>query len=467
MISVQNHQQPLSGNKILLVGVLFFLVVVMGLQSCARKVIASSPGKDVQIIKADQEPKKDTDRNPKQNNGSQPSKIDTVAMKEVKEPGPIVLKEKKKVVRPSGSNIKDVYNVKVLIPLKSTESNGELIANNRFVQFYAGMLRAFEKLDDEQINLNVEIIDTDSNNPISQQVSTIVNERTDLIIGPFDKEDVKLYADACKYASVTMVSPWYTSSKVTVDNPYYVQLKPNLREHFSKLATSAATDFKSGEVAIVGVNNKEMNAWAEYFQSEVERVTGRKNFFKIHYLVEGSISFTPMLSSGVKAFIFPNYSFSDEGFVSQALKKLSSERGGRSTTVYGMPLMYDSDKIDFDLYKALNIMIVISDFVDDREADIRNFRREFYDLYGEIPSADAVKGYDMMLYLGRNLWKYGREFQTKLADEATKYLLSTYNIVSTHSDDTTENNDTSKFDFYENKHLDIIHYVGNRFEVRR
>jgi ABC-type branched-subunit amino acid transport system substrate-binding protein len=467
MTSAPNLRQPSNGNNLWSLGAIFLCLLPV-LTSCARKVIAAPTKEDTQIIHKNagsNAPKTKT-------SNTQEPKIDTISYTESKSPEPIIIKPKKSNPKPQGANFKDVYNLKVLIPLKASETNGELIANNRFVQFYAGMLKAFEKLDDEDIKFIVEIIDTESDGFSIGNIAKIVNTDTDLIIGPYDKDEVKAYAEACKEAYIPMISPWYTSSKVTVDNPFYIQLKPNLREHFRKLALSAATEFKKGEVAIVGVNNKDTNAWVDFFQKEIQKSYGQMDFFKVHYvsetnLTQGSNSFGQMFTSGVKAVIIPNYSFSDETFVAQCMKRLSVEKGNKHITVFGMPMMYDADKIEFDLFKSLNVRIVISDFVDEREAEIKNFRRDFYDVYGEIPSADAIKGYDMMLYIGRNLWKYGKSFQSKLSEEATSYLLSTYNIVPTHSDDADDENESNIFDYYENKHLDIIQYNGNRFEVRR
>jgi hypothetical protein len=169
-------------------------------------------------------------------------------------------------------------------------------------------------------------------------------------------------------------------------------------------------------------------------------------------------------SNTVKAILFPNYSFDDESFVYSCLRRLSAEKASRNISVIGMPLLYDSDKVDFDFYHALQMKIVISDFVDEDHGKIRAFRRSYLERYGEIPNADAVKGYDLMLYLGRNIWKYGLDFPKNLTYEATTYLQSTFNVQTATSDESKITDDAFGFDYYENKFLDIIEFKGGKWQ---
>jgi len=169
----------------------------------------------------------------------------------------------------------------------------------------------------------------------------------------------------------------------------------------------------------------------------------------------------------LRAVIIPNYSYNDEEFIYSCLRRLSAEKGGRSLSVYGMPIMYDSDKIDFDFYHSLQMKVVMSDFVDQDHGKIREFRREFLDMFGEIPTDEAVKGYDMMLYIGRNLINNGKNFQYYLENDSASYLHSIYEIRKAKSEDSPVANDPAKFDYFENKHLDIIEFRGNKWEIKR
>ncbi len=477
MISVQNHLRLLSGNKIICA----FLLMALLVSCSAKKTVTSIPAKKPPVVYDSSKPK------PKPNVDSDKEivdvppkvkvKVDTTELKYPKNPKPpIVVKgNTQPTTNKGGLLLKDSYNIKMLIPLHSNNYNPNELSQSRFVHFYAGVLSALEKLDDEGLKFNIEVIDTkEGATPLKDSFNGITNEETDLIIGPFERDDVKSLVEVCKEKRIPLVSPWQTSTKITNENPYYIQMKPNLKEHFLKLAHSTTSEFKKGEVFIVGKNNKETNSWISYFQdaAAANLNTKAKDFYSAYYVTDDSLSLGPtafnrlLKNPKVKAIILPNYSYTDESFAYSCLRRLMAEKGGKQIIVYGMPMLYESEKVEFDYYQALQMRIVISDFVDENQADIRAFRRGFLDLYGEIPSTEAIKGYDLMLYIGRNIWKYGKDFQKYLEKEATSYMQSTYDIKKAKSEDSPTADDADAFDFYENKHLDIIEFRGTKFHRR-
>jgi ABC-type branched-subunit amino acid transport system substrate-binding protein len=434
--------------------------------SVAKK---ATENKDVQIVNAGTKP---TDNQVVNKKGSEPGlKIDTIKWSDTSSKNaPIRIIPQKNVEYRDGLDFKDQYNLTLLIPLNSNGSANPV--DSRFVQFYAGFLRGLESLDDEGIKLNVKVIDTEEGTEkISEHAGEILTPSMDLVIGPFDRDDVKVFADECKLKSIPMVSPWQTSTKITNENPYYIQIKPNLKEHFLKLAENTFSNYKKGEVAILGKNNKETVSWINFFQESIKTTYGVDQFFNSYFIDTDSLNlglavFDKLYKSKIQAVILPNYSYNDEDFLYSSLRRLTAERNGRHITVYGMPILYDSDKIEFDYYHSLNINVVMSDFVDQDFGTIREFRRNFLNMYGEIPTSEAIKAYDLILFLGRNLWKYGRNFQNYLENDEQTYLQSIYEIKKAKSDDSPIADDPTKFDYFENKHLDIIEFKGNKWQKK-
>ncbi|MBL0027175.1 MAG: hypothetical protein IPO98_20315 [Saprospiraceae bacterium] len=210
-----------------------FLLIPLLISSCSVAKKATE-NKDVQIVNAGTKP---TDNQVVNKKGSEPGlKIDTIKWSDTSSKNaPIRIIPQKNVEYRDGLDFKDQYNLTLLIPLNSNGSANPV--DSRFVQFYAGFLRGLESLDDEGIKLNVKVIDTEEGTEkISEHAGEILTPSMDLVIGPFDRDDVKVFADECKLKSIPMVSPWQTSTKITNENPYYIQIKPNLKEHFLKLA---------------------------------------------------------------------------------------------------------------------------------------------------------------------------------------------------------------------------------------
>ncbi|MBK9254479.1 MAG: hypothetical protein IPM42_03215 [Saprospiraceae bacterium] len=467
MISARSHLPLSSGNKILV-----FVLLLLHVYSCSgTKPLADNSKKgNVQIVKADRAAKKDTI--PGKIKGKDLTPMDTIRWTDDDKTMPITTKEKKSPVITDKIDLKSEYQIKVLIPLNSDGMNVSQAATSRFVHFYAGMLVALDVLNNEGIRLNINVIDTEEGNfNMKDALDNIVDLKTDLIIGPFERDDVRWVAEKAKELQIPVVSPWQTSTKIAVANPYYIQVKPNLKEHFLKIAEHTTSQFHTNEVAIIGRNNKDYNAWLKYFQDAAVSKLGKsgEGFYHNYYVTNDSLNggvsafYRLLQNPKIKAVIIPNYSFNDEAFIYSCVRRLAVEKSNRHLILYGMPVMLESDRIEFDHYNSLNMRIVMSDFVDDTQSNVREFRRKFLDMFGEIALPDAVKAYDMMLYIGRNLWKYGKNFQFYLENERLTMLQTTYEFKKAFSDENAETEDLKKFDFLENKYLDIIEFNNSKF----
>ena len=104
--------------------------------------------------------------------------------------------------------------------------------------------------------------------------------------------------------------------------------------------------------------------------------------------------------------------------------------------------------------------LVVPDFVEKDNENVKEFTRNFYQQYKTIPAADAFEGYDVMTYLGNALIKYGKYFAPSLLKEKDYLLQTSYDVRPVYE----EGDDSfSKIQFYENKHLNIIEFRGNKF----
>ncbi len=467
MTSAPNHLPLLNGNKLL-------AVISILLLSCSASKPAINPAK-AQIVKASQKQnitKRDTIELPEvikdaKISGTDKAKVDTIKWKDASDKyPPITLPDTKSGGIETGV-FKDIYNVKLLIPLNSDDIGDP--GTSRFTYFYAGALLALDELSQEGVRLNIEVIDTEeSDYDLDSRIDKIAGIDTDLIIGPFDRDDVKKLTDICKERAIVLVSPWYTSSKLTTKNPYYLQMNPNLKEHYLKLVHHAIQTYKPMEVSILIRSNKDM-PWVDYFEEEAKKLNHGKEFFNTYTVNTDSLRLGPTAffnmfkTQNPKAVILPNYSYNDENYIYSCLRRLSAEIGTRSLSVLGMPIVYDSDKVEFDYYRTLQMKVVMADYVDEDYGKIREFRRKFLDTYGEIPTVEAVKGHDLILFMGRNLKQYGRIIQENATFDSKGYLQSIYDIRKSVSDDSSEGNEPDYFDYYENKHLDIIEFRGNKW----
>ncbi|MEO0340164.1 MAG: ABC transporter substrate-binding protein [Bacteroidota bacterium] len=158
----------------------------------------------------------------------------------------------------SGTEIMGQYNVSVLLPFMANRTNAEAdkitdSRSNYALQFYSGMKLALEKLEGTDLGLNINVIDTESN---PEKMSRLLQSRQDLrqsniIIGPYRRDNIKLVAEFAKQEGKLMISPYSASTNLTEGNPNFIQVSPSLFTHCENLLQHARNEFEPEEILLM------------------------------------------------------------------------------------------------------------------------------------------------------------------------------------------------------------------------
>jgi Receptor family ligand binding region len=425
----------------------FFQIIISALflvlYSCTptKKIVTKD---DAQIVKADEKQKKD--------------EVDVKVWKDTLTdkipPKDEVIKKGKDSSDKSDERNKQIYNIALVIPFSSTESDV------RFLQYYAGAKVAAETLEAEGINLEVNVVDANDKTALAN----LDVKNTHLIFAPNDEAQLKSLIEVGKANQVPVVSPFFSLSSVE-NNPYYIQLKPSLKSHFSAMVKHMVENFSNKDVVLVVRDTKTDRSWLKYFQAAAksaynlpEEKPFTEYFIKEDSVNQGSNVFGPMLNKGKRVFVFPNYSYKDEMYLYGAMRRLHAEKASRTVNVYGMPILKDSEKMTFDYFQQLHVRIPTSKYVDSESEAVKAFDVKFYDKFGALPDMDAYEGCDNLLFIGRNISKYGRNFQYNLNEDRGYYLQTSFDIQPFKGEESVND-----LDYFENKHLDILEFNGLKF----
>lgn len=472
MISVPSLLQRLSGNNIILI----LLTSIVTLLSCSTTKPVYSPGKintpePVQDVLVEQ-------------------KMDTVVWEITpEEEMPPITSER--FEEPSYEK-KDLYNVAMFLPIEAQKDGAEAMAikenstTNRFVSFYAGALMALVDLENEGVNLRVDVYDSQrSVEKVSRELNSLDFRNMDAIIGPYgsnrNKQGLVETAEFGKENEITVVSPWYASSSLAKANPYYVQLRPNLIDHFQRMLKHAKENFEDDEILLLGRDHLDARkqrsdanliATLQRLHKEISGNMSTSNLRVFDAnpdsLSIGETAFDSLFyEPGRKAVIIPYFASSDESFIYNSLRRINGEKAFEPVHVYAMPIVLESEQIGFNLYRNLNMKICRSKFVDRVKPSVKNFEREYFARFGAIPNNHAYHGYDVMFFVGANLYNYGRNFQF-FVDEPQEYLQSSFRLEKVPLKDAPSNPELSdemmEFNYFVNKHLDIIEFEGEYFK---
>jgi len=465
MILALSRQLQLNGNKFIL-----FLLTVFLASSCG--VFSSGPSSN----------------SDSRNNNSQSDqvavKVDTIEWTQVPEDQfpPIGAKGAENTdedtKRPKEK--KDSYNVTAFLPFESTRINygaeyPSEIRNLKYLQYYAGMKFAIEQLEKEGVNLTVNVFDSNEKaSKIQSVLNNNVDNNTDVIMGSLKKDLLIDLASFGKENSIPIISPWYSSQSVADKNEYYVQLTPFLIDHYHALAAHALKDFSAEDIYLVGRNGSKDPTRFKYFQEEAFNITGEKNPLNEFVIDLDSLSaeygiFRALIENRNEnlserkpiVFMIPNFSMREANYIYDLIRRLNVEKLDQEVYVYGMPVLYNMEKMTYDYYNNLNIRIAMSRYTKKSSPEAKNFASKFFNEYNDYPLDDAYEGYDNMLWLGRMLDTYGGAFIDNLNKDENEYLSTKFNIKPV-LDGSPEK---KELDYYENKNLRIIQFFENEFSI--
>ncbi len=366
---------------------------------------------------------------------------------------------------------RDSYDVALMIPFDSDSYSAfEQGDGDRFVQFYAGAKLAMKSLEKEGITLNIETLD--SKKDFNSSYRQLARKTRDVIIGPYTKDNLMKVAEYGKENEVVVVSPWLASSTVTKENPYYIQLAPGLREMYNVLVDDITKRYNAEQVVILKKEGNKDDARIKYIQEYAASILNRKDtpFQEFEVVVDSlgdSETYFLDLFDPTKetVFLMQNWSFSDEDFIYNTLRKLSAMKGLNKACVYGMPILLNTDRIDYNLYKTMDMRIARSKYVDPNDSSIKEFKRNFYNAYNSLPTDEAYYGYDVMLFTGRAIHKYGKSFQYFLNQDKQDLLETFFSIERKQDKEGVVSDDFRDIEYFLNTHLDIVRMNGNYFEV--
>lgn len=320
----------------------------------------------------------------------------------------------------------DTYRLAFLMPFLTNQVQGNTVPERSglALQFYAGAKIALEELSQtEGINLVVNVYDTQINDAdFLQLLSNSRLAQSDVFIGPVRNSHVTAMADWARQNRKILVSPESPSSELTSRNPDFIQTNPSLRAHCDAITRYIRNTHRPDAVTLV-CKEKEADR-LPYFQ-ESNAAMGGARFAEL-IVPDATLNFdktdlTRYLKAGRTAvFVLPTWASQD--FVMAFLRRLKAVKGNNRVEVYGMPQWEDYEGIDPEYLLALNVHISSAAYIDYHSEAVKAFEQKFYEATGTIPTEDGFNGYDVTLFTGKMLRRYGLSFPERLSSESFEGL---------------------------------------------
>ena len=368
------------------------------------------------------------------------------------------------------------YNVAIALPFLSSRSSmidQQIDARSiPALNFYEGAKMAFDVLSGEGVNLDVSVMDTEASENRTRLLTDdydFVNSQ--LIIGTFRNSTAQVVAEFAKENKKTFVSPFYPHQNLTSENPYFIQVNPSEKTHAEAIMRHVKENFKNDQIILLSRDNPQEKNILQHYQNAHFALEGSTLAAPLRVLTitdqTSSLEDTDLLPyiNQLKATAFVVAS-SSQSFVYAVLRKLDLDKEDNAVVVYGQPRWKDFTQISYDYYETMNVHISSETYLDPDSYDIQSFKQGFFNKYGMLPTEEAFKGYDIMLYFGRMLKQFGTGFRNVLDKNPDDYLHTRFDFQRTVTQPKilSEGQGLDLFDQYENKFVNILEFEGYQFK---
>ncbi|MGB3801021.1 MAG: ABC transporter substrate-binding protein [Lewinella sp.] len=373
----------------------------------------------------------------------------------------------------NGSRLLSGYGVDFILPFLSDRNLDEANAvdpNSLWaLHFYSGAELALDDIRSEngEISYDVRVQDSRAN---PQQVQAITGspefERSQIIIGPYLKDNVTEVANAVTGIEKVLISPYSAATGVSEQNVNYVQVNPTLETHLRELMGHAFRTQGADRIVLVAPAGQ--RARLAYFQDEYRLLTGDDQVAPLEELLIGEEfpALDTLLDGQRTVFMVPVYD--NETFVANFLRQVyqaTVSEGGDNVAIYGLPQWADFERLNADFLENTNVHISSSVFIDPLDSDVQSFRRRFFDRYATLPRDEAYIGYDITRYFLKMAARYGTRFQFELEDNPedlihTSFRFAPVAVISADATDVEE----AVIDRFENRFVNILKYTDYAFK---
>ncbi len=361
------------------------------------------------------------------------------------------------------------YNMAVLLPFNAhlslfndSTANPEHKKTRMALDLYKGMSLAFDDLAKEGVNLNVEVIDTENNEfKLKNVISSGKLMNKDLVLGPVLNNNVKTMANYAYRNTIYQVSPLSPAEDMVRSNPYFIQVNPSIQTHFENMYDYIANTMNKSRIIVISSENNREVALAQKFELVKNEVPTMENRYvdivKVIWDKENPDLIYEYLDRGQQnVVVVCTY---NHKFAADVMSTLHMKKYHYPTTLFGMPNWYGFS-LNLEQLNDLNFHISNSFYTPKSNSKHDAFINKFYRKTGSLPTNNACKGYDMMMYFGRMLKNYGKEFALNFNQAEAMGIYSNFKFSGVMN----EGMGSQLFiDQYENKKVHILNYKNFEF----
>ncbi|MDQ3140858.1 MAG: hypothetical protein M3Q56_01270, partial [Bacteroidota bacterium] len=174
---------------------------------------------------------------------------------------------------------------------------------------------------------------------------------------------------------------------------------------------------------------------------------------------------TPLLhAEGPTVFLLPLALSKDEKYIYHFLRRVSHENAGKEIIVYGTYKWLEMKSDIMDYINTQKVRLTISNYVNSEDAEIRNFKKKYFQEYREFPSEDAVEGYDLIKFIINSIRNYDMDIDNKISKNNYTGLQTQFIITPVYKNKLNPSRNELP-DYYENSYVRMVEIRNNNYKI--
>jgi LysM repeat protein len=318
---------------------------------------------------------------------------------------------------------RDTFHVAILLPFELADNEKlntltEDYSKSRFtrssekiIEYYEGILLAVDSLKQLGLNLSLHVYDTEKNvDGIKKILAKPELTTMDLIIGPAYSSVLKYAAEFAKAHRINIVSPLSQNDELLTVNKFLLQAKPSLTTSMAQLAKYLSL-YADQNLVVLHTNTAEELDFVKTLKSKADDLKQAGitlNIKEVNYVSAGLKGLVENMSETLENYIvIPSVK---EAYVTDILTRLNVMSKAKKIAVFGM-IDWQRYNVDQDYFQNLKVHYITNVYVNYSNPETREFVVKYRNSFMTDPGSASFQGFDLMLYFGEVLMKYGADFQ--------------------------------------------------------
>jgi len=331
----------------------------------------------------------------------------------------------------------EVFDIVVMLPFFATYKDSMITRDYRLrdaaIQLYRGAMTAADSLESEGLNARIHVLDVlDDKVAIQNVLKKDVMKRADLVIGPLFKDIIPEVSAWCKEHDVHMVVPVQQPNRVLLNANTISKTVPGSATQWMTIARYVAEHHAADNIVLIDSKIVDDKKMVEAFKEEWYRLKQDSLKRVVVFNDVTSFSLESKLTGARNIVLVPT---ADKKVIGAVFKAI----GTKNAEVIGTESWDDMDFISVSDRNKYHVHFPQHTFVDYSDVSTQRWIEGYRAQYKSEPSNFSFVGYDVMLFYGRALHKFGGQLEQHLNEVNGTYLATQFNFFKTAKDAGYEN----------------------------